>query len=361
MKRICTQIVTFCLLAIAQNTFAQSVSISTTDPAPNPPFGTSLAVNATNGFQSTNASTFNSFPKGQTTTITSPIYYYTTSQASIYFKYNFTTAAVGSTNVAAPVIKIITGSGTQTYTASALAVTNGTHDYYFTVTPATPFPANTNFEISLTMAVAMNDKAITANTLSANAFLAGSGAALPVKLVNFNGSLNKNTVQLQWLIAENETAEKFEIQKSTNGTSFSTEATVTATHTSGTQNYSFAETATADKVMYRLKMYDNNDKAEYSKMLVFNASSASQKSMQVLSNPVKDKLIISFSNESNETAQLHIYDNSGRMMQSQNISVSQGINTTTVALSNSYKPGLYIVELVTKTARLSDKIIYSNQ
>ncbi|MGZ3840206.1 MAG: T9SS type A sorting domain-containing protein [Flavisolibacter sp.] len=367
MKRICTRIVTFCLLVTSQNLFAQNATLLAGDPSPiSPAFGTSLLPSSANGFTSTNTGTFNDFAKGKTTSITSPLYFYSGNQSTIYFKINLKTAtAGGGTNIAAPVISFISGSGTLDFTTSAVSVTTGTgQDYFFSVTPfALPgvIPANSNFQIKITFAVSNSDKTVTASSFATNALLAGAGAALPVKLVSYSGSLNKSNIQLQWLIAENETAEKFEIQKSTNGTSFTTEATISATHQSGNEQYGFSETASAPTVMYRLKMYDNNDKAEYSKILVFNTAAATQKTLQVLTNPVKDKLVLSFSNESNETAQLHIYDNSGRMIQQQNLSVSQGINTTTVGLGNNYKSGLYIVELVTKTARLSEKIIYSNQ
>src|SRR3569833_1323608 len=124
MKRICTQIATFCLLVITQNVFAQSASLLSGDPSPiSPSFGTNLAVNATNGFTSTNTGTFNDFKKGGTTTITSPDYYYTSDQSTVYFKINLNTAtAGGGTNVAAPSVSIITSSGTVSFPTTALSV-----------------------------------------------------------------------------------------------------------------------------------------------------------------------------------------------------------------------------------------------
>lgn len=343
---------------------AQSVTINTTNPNPTPTFTSPLIVNSTNGFSTTSTGQFNEFPNWKTTTLTSPEYFYMTPQTTVYFKYNFTIATAGGpTNVSAPVITITYGAVSIPLTAAPLSVANGTGDYYFTATLSSPIPAFTNFKIALTMTVPKNDRTVRANSLTTNAILAGSGGSLPlpVKLVNFKGSLNKNKVELQWLIAENETASKFEIQRSTNGTDFTTVATLLASGKPGDVNYSFSEITTSEKLVYRLKMYDNHSKAEYSKTLVFNGGSNSQKALQVLTNPVKEKLIISFTSTGSEGAQLAIYDNMGRMMQKQSLTTSQGVNTTTIALNGNYTSGLYIVELVSKAGKLSQKMLYSNQ
>ena len=168
-------------------------------------------------------------------------------------------------------------------------------------------------------------------------------------------------MDLTWLVADNETAKTFEVQRSTNGTDFTTAAIIPASKKSGGENYSFTETVSSSRVLYRLKMYDVDAKAEYSKTLAFNPRSTSAKSLQVLTNPVKEKLVISFTSESNEIAQVNIYDNVGRVMQRQTLTASQGINTNTIALNGNYRSGLYIVELVTKSGKLAEKVIYSNQ
>ena len=166
---------------------------------------------------------------------------------------------------------------------------------------------------------------------------------------------------MTWLVADNQTAKTFEVQRSTNGTDFTTAAIIPASQKSGDENYSFTENTSSSRVLYRLKMYDVDSKAEYSKTLVFNPRSTAARSLQVLTNPVKEKLVISFTGESNEMAQVNIYDNVGRVMQRQTLTASQGINTNTIALNGNYRSGLYIVELVTKSGKLAEKVIYSNQ
>ncbi|SHF65875.1 T9SS type A sorting domain-containing protein [Flavisolibacter ginsengisoli] len=365
MRRISTLFASLCL--ILTNLSAQTGptgTISTVDPNPTPGWGAPLTVNdIPNGFSSTNSTTLNAFPKNKTTELTSPEYYYNGSQTAIYFQYLFSNAASQPTT-ATPIISIVYGSPQQilSYAVSPFTFNSGGGNYYFTFVPASAFPANTNFKIRLSLSVG-NDKTITALTLTTNARLAASNAPLPlpVKLVNFSGSVNKNRTQLQWMVAENETARNFEIQRSTNGIDFATAGNITASTKTGDAQYSFSENISAERVMYRLKMYDNNYKAEYSKILVFNSSLSTQKSLQVITNPIKEKLIISFNNDVNEAAQVTIYDHTGRTIQKQTMNVAAGVNTTTVALNGNYTNGMYIVELATKTTRLSQKVMYSNQ
>ena len=363
MKQIYS-VLTAIAVILTNALFAQSVTVSTTDPSPTPAFTIPLNVTSVNGFSTTSTGTFNEFPNNKTTTLVSPEYFYATSQTVVYFKYSFTIAAAGGpTNVAAPVATLTYGSTTITATASPLSISNGTADYYFTFNLGTTLPANVNFKIALTMSIIPGDRTVRANTLTTNAQLAGSGSPtpLPVKLVNFQGALNKNTVQLSWLIAENETAKSFEVQRSTNGTDFIAVAVIDGSKKSGDEVYSFTEGTSSARVLYRLKMYDVDSKAEYSRTLVFNASNGSSRSLQILTNPVKDKLVISFKNETSEVARINIYDNVGRVMQRQSLTVSQGINTNTISLNGNYRSGLYIVEVVTKAGKLSEKVIYSNQ
>lgn len=367
MKRISTLFASFCLFVITNSSFAQTTTgtMSTTPTAPTPGFGPVMSVTIANGFTSINTANnapttlVDAFPKGQTTVLTSPAFHYTAPTTTIYFKYNFTLA---NTSTTTPVVSVVFGGQTYSFTAASTTFAGST-DYYFTITPSTPLPANTDFIIKLQMNILMSDKAITAGSFMTNGILSGSAASLPlpVKLVSFNGSVNKNRTQLQWMVAENETARNFEIQRSTNGIDFVTAGTVSASTKSGDAQYNFTENISAERVMYRLKMYDNNYKAEYSKILVFNSSLSTQKSLQVITNPVREKLIISFNNDANEAAQVTIYDHTGRTIQKQTLNASAGVNTTTVALNGNYTNGMYIVELATKTSRLSQKIMYSNQ
>jgi hypothetical protein len=94
----------------------------------------------------------------------------------------------------------------------------------------------------------------------------------PSRLVSFNGNLANNKVILNWVIAENQAADKFEIEKSTDGKTFSLAALVFGTDEAATANYQFYEKAGTKKTYYRLKIVDKNNSVSYSNVLTIEAT-----------------------------------------------------------------------------------------
>src|ERR1700749_4916957 len=77
---------------------------------------------------------------------------------------------------------------------------------------------------------------------------------VPAKLISFKGSVNSNKVILQWAVSENQTADKFEVEKSADGHNFVMAALVFGTDSPETGNYEFLEKANNKKVSYRIKL-----------------------------------------------------------------------------------------------------------
>ncbi|MBL7729712.1 MAG: hypothetical protein JNM88_00925 [Chitinophagaceae bacterium] len=92
----------------------------------------------------------------------------------------------------------------------------------------------------------------------------------PARLIEFNGTINNNKVVLNWIVAENETADQFEVEKSTDGVNFKLTALVFGTDKPAKDNYAFFEKAGNQKVLYRIKIIDKNKKAAYSPIVEIN-------------------------------------------------------------------------------------------
>ena len=92
----------------------------------------------------------------------------------------------------------------------------------------------------------------------------------PAKLIQITGSIHNHKVILNWVVAENESADKFEVEKSTDGKTFTMAALVFGTDKSETDNYQFYEKAGNKKILYRIKMINKNREAEYSSVIELN-------------------------------------------------------------------------------------------
>jgi hypothetical protein len=92
----------------------------------------------------------------------------------------------------------------------------------------------------------------------------------PAQLISFDGSIINHKVILNWAVIENETADQFEVEKSTNGKTFFMAALVFGTDKSDKDKYQFYEKAGNHKVLYRIKLINKNRQTEYSPVVEIN-------------------------------------------------------------------------------------------
>lgn len=185
----------------------------------------------------------------------------------------------------------------------------------------------------------------------------GSNSTLPVKLVSFNGDVKDNAIKLSWTVDLNETATKFEVQKNIDG-KFSTIGTVNAYETSGTKSYSFTDPVSSDeKVSYRLRMTDKDQKAEYSKILAFNISGNNGVSISLLQNPVNDNLNLNFQTKEREMVDVRVIDMTGSIRISQKMNVQAGTNLLFMSLPATMSSGTYVVTVYHSKGMFTQKFL----
>ena len=164
---------------------------------------------------------------------------------------------------------------------------------------------------------------------------------LPVKLTTFNARVSNCGVNLNWT-AEIETGFKnYEVQYSTDGTSFKTIASLPAAENPGApQKYSYTDASPAQgNVFYRLKMIDIDGKFEYSKVVTTKLDCV-KSPFSVYPNPVTDILTINNSGPQNEDATVKLFDNNGRLIYSHRL--LGGTNT----INTHHLPnGIYLLQL----------------
>jgi len=353
MKRICTLSLTVLLLSFVSALNAQTVSVDTNfpSPAPNPSIGPAVNVNSSNGFTSTSTGTFNNFPKGKVTTIESPLYYYPTTQSTIYFVYNCAVATSGSVT-ASPQVSIITSSG-DTLSATTTAVFDGIAgiNYYFTFSLATPLPANTVFKISLTIDVPNSGKAISANSLATNAIstTAKSPIILPVNFTALSATKASGNISLTWNVTNEINTTGYEVQKSLDGSSFTTIGFVQASNKS---SYNFVDSKTLETSYYRIKSTDHNTNFAYS-VVVNVQDQQSSVVMKAFPMPVLNVLTVQHSS-ANTNAKLEILSVDGRLVKS--VILSAGEQQTSVDFS-TVKSGVYVLRFVNINSMESLKIV----
>ena len=90
----------------------------------------------------------------------------------------------------------------------------------------------------------------------------------PAKFIDFRGATLNNKVLLQWEIGENETADQFEVEKSTDGKNYVMAALVFGTDEPDNASYKFYENKSLINTSYRIKMINKNKQVEYSNIVI---------------------------------------------------------------------------------------------
>lgn len=163
---------------------------------------------------------------------------------------------------------------------------------------------------------------------------------------NFSAAPTDSCNRVTWTIANNRAAKSFEVEKSTNGKDFKIIAVLTATEKFGTENYTYADTATgADKIMYRLRILNKSQHDFYSRIILVRAKATPDNNIRLMGNPVNDKLSFNYSSTKVQQTDIKIYSLAGKILLTQKISSVKGNNLISIPLGSGFAPGMYVLEI----------------
>jgi hypothetical protein len=173
---------------------------------------------------------------------------------------------------------------------------------------------------------------------------------------NFSALPTNSSNRLTWVIENNRAVNSFEVERSTDGKDFRTIAVFIATEKYGTENYTYADTATsADTIMYRLRILNKSQHDFYSRIILVRSKSTPDNNIRIMGNPVRDKLFFNYTSTKVQQADIKIYSLTGKILFSQKISSFKGNNLITIPLNSGLAPGMYVLEInndiVTQTAK----------
>jgi hypothetical protein len=181
---------------------------------------------------------------------------------------------------------------------------------------------------------------------------------LPLTLLSFSGTKTNNTVSLTWQTANEVNTSHFTVQRSLDGTSFSSIGNVTAKGSSiAVNNYGFTDDVTglkSGKIYYRLQMVDNDGKFTYSNIALVTVLSDGN-FVVIYPNPVKDQLIV-VTNSPISKADVRITDQSGKVVYQQQFENIQGGALNKINVAGLAK-GVYYLQFTTGTDKQTTKFI----
>lgn len=175
-------------------------------------------------------------------------------------------------------------------------------------------------------------------------YIGGTSVILPLKLLLFKGSLQNNSVYLQWKTNNEANTSQFIIERSLNGEGFTKIGTVSASgNTTVPVDYSYTDidacSQSSEILYYRLKIMDRNGVFTYSDVVTISLPYVAGR-IAVFPNPANDEVKVSIASATDGTAQWKLFDNTGRLVL-QNIAPLRKGNNSMLININKLSAGMY--------------------
>ncbi len=163
---------------------------------------------------------------------------------------------------------------------------------------------------------------------------------LPVKLVSFNGKLQDKNILLNWDVESETGFDRYEIQKSYNGTAFETIGNVKALNRN---NYNFTDVEKGQHsiVYYRLKMIDIDGKFSYSNIINFKMQEST--GFTLYPNPANTFTQVSFNKNINDKVIVEIINAEGKLLMKRACDV---IENKIMISTNNLAAGNYAIAII---------------
>ncbi|MDQ3278543.1 MAG: zinc-dependent metalloprotease [Bacteroidota bacterium] len=169
-----------------------------------------------------------------------------------------------------------------------------------------------------------------------------TGGTLPVTLVSFEGALRNGAVQLSWKTASAEGMKNFEVEKSTDGTYFTTIGTVAAVDETAMHTYIFNDAQLAENNYYRLRINERDGSSKWSKVVAIHYTEGQQK-VWLTNNPFHQDIALHFGKPASQV-RLQLLSANGALLVERNVTAVQSQYQWN--LPASLGKGHYIVKII---------------
>ena len=170
---------------------------------------------------------------------------------------------------------------------------------------------------------------------SYSVWVQGTATILPLNLLSFEAVGQKDKVQLQWKVADNEEANRFEIERKDENGSYKNFGKLSANNRTGTVTYTYTDTKPVYNtgMLYRLKVVGKDGKTTTSEIKLVRLANTNFE-VQLKGNTVSSNLQLSINNTTAIIAQFRIINTAGQQVYNSKISIQNGGQTMQIPVNN---------------------------
>jgi hypothetical protein len=185
------------------------------------------------------------------------------------------------------------------------------------------------------------------------------GTLLNTQLLSFNGRQVARRAALNWTTSREQEPLTFEVQRSTDGNTFQTIATVAShgDYSATTNNYSFTDSlVVSGKTRYRIQMRNASGRYVQSRIIQLdNAFDAF--SLGNVVNPFSHELTFEATVNKDSRLDISLVNAAGSIVKKQSTAVSSGVNSITVTGLENLPSGVYMLQVANRDQQITRKLI----
>jgi hypothetical protein len=192
---------------------------------------------------------------------------------------------------------------------------------------------NENLALDVPVGLSQGNHLLIARVKDANGFwglmdtvrtITVSGTVTPLHFLSFTGEKINRTTMLRWTTENEINTSHFEVERSTNGVTFSSMGRVNSFNSSGVQHYAFTDLSPVEGLnYYRLKQVDRDGRIAYT-VIIKILHKAFGQIIRLQPNPATSVIQIEFASQQ-KILLISIFDMKGRQVMQTHLT-NQGIN-----------------------------------
>ncbi|NTS39834.1 T9SS type A sorting domain-containing protein [Flavisolibacter sp. BT320] len=195
---------------------------------------------------------------------------------------------------------------------------------------------------------------LSATSMCSSLALASAFSVLPVTIVEFKGAHNNKMNLLTWKTASEEKTDRFEIEKSGDGSTFLSIGAVRAKGVNST--YTFTDGQATASSYYRLRIVDADGTITFSRTILLKENGTSIQLKAVRPNPFVNEITVSVTVPTSQAVTVSLLDATGKLVSRKQVRV-QGTSDVKVSGLTGLAKGLYILKVNAGGSEFQEKLI----
>lgn len=181
-------------------------------------------------------------------------------------------------------------------------------------------------------------------------------STLPATLTSFTGSAHTGYNQLKWTVTQEFDLSRYELERSTDGSSFSRVATITARNQQTETTYQHNDITSLFESYYRLKIIDINGTYTYS-TIVFIRKTSGKNIFEVAGNPFADNIVLKYAIPANQKITADLINAGGALIRREQYNATAGSGIYVINDLTALPSGVYFLQVNSNNEKQTIRLI----